>query len=336
MKYIHYNNEILKNVDNFYNLESDKLAIQSFINDEIKPKLMVFKNEIDRLKYLIEENYYHDFLKTYDPKQLEDFIIDIKQNPFEFQSFMAISKFYNDYALKSNDKKFYLETYEDRIISCSLFFAKGDLKQAVKFAMAMKNQYIQLATPTFLNAGLKNAGKLVSCFLLQIEDSLNSINYTLSTAMQLSKIGGGVSINLSNIRARNSYVKNRKGVAKGILPVMKLFEDAFKYVDQLGQRKGAGAVYLNIFHQDVEDFLDCKKINSDESLRIQTLAIGLIVPTKFFELTRDDADFYTFDPKNVYDVCGKYLDDIDLDVEYENLVSNPHIKKRNLMQDIFW
>lgn len=330
MEYIKLNNQILQLKNNFYDLEADQKAIKNYLNTEINPKLKRFNSEIERIKYLIDNNYYVDFIAIYGEEKIQKFITKLKEKEFNFYSFMAISKFYSDYALKTNDKKYYLETFIDRIIACSLFFAKGDMKQAFEFANAMKNQWIQLATPTFLNAGLKNAGKLISCFLLQIEDSLNSINYTLSTAMQLSKIGGGVSINLSNLRARNSYVRNRVGVAKGIMPVMKLFEDAFKYVDQLGQRKGAGAVYLNIFHQDVVEFLDCKKINADENLRIQTLSTGLIIPTKFFELTRDNLDFYTFDPKNVFDVTGKYLDDINLDKEYENLVNNDQINKKKM------
>ena len=94
--------------------------------------------------------------------------------------------------------------------------------------------------------------------LLEVDDSLNSINFIDSTAKQLSKIGGGVAINLSKLRARGEAIKGIKGVAKGVLPVAKALEGGFSY-DQLGQRPGAGAVYLNIFHYDVEEFLDTKK-----------------------------------------------------------------------------
>ena len=92
------------------------------------------------------------------------------------------------------------------------------------------------------------------------------------------KIGGGVAINLSKLRARGEAIKGIKGVAKGVLPVAKALEGGFSYADQLGQRPGAGAVYLNIFHYDVEEFLDTKKVNADEDLRLSTISTGLIVP----------------------------------------------------------
>ena len=122
----------------------------------------------------------------------------------------------------------------------------------------MVEQRYQPATPTFLNAG-RARGELVSCFLLEVDDSLNSINFIDSTAKQLSKIGGGVAINLSKLRARGEAIKGIKGVAKGVLPIAKALEGGFSYADQLGQRPGAGAVYLNIFHYDVEEFLDTKR-----------------------------------------------------------------------------
>ena len=172
---------------------------------------------------------------------------------------MSASKFFKDYALKTNDKSEYLETYKEHVIIVSLYLAKGNVEQAKQFVEGMIEQRIQPATPTFLNAGRARRGELVSCFLLEVDDSLNSINFIDSTAKQLSKIGGGVAINLSKLRARGEAIKGIKGVAKGVLPVAKSLEGGFSYADQLGQRPGAGAVYLNIFHYDVLEFLDTKK-----------------------------------------------------------------------------
>ncbi|MCX7801626.1 MAG: class 1b ribonucleoside-diphosphate reductase subunit alpha, partial [Meiothermus ruber] len=188
----------------------------------------------------------------------------------------------------------------------------------------------QPATPTFLNAGRARRGELVSCFLLELDDSLNSIGYNLNAAMQLSKIGGGVALNLSKLRARGEPIKGVAHAAKGVVPVAKLLEDAFNYADQMGQRKGAGAVYLNIFHWDVEEFLDTKKINADEKSRLQTLSLGLIVPQKFFDLAEAGEDFYVFAPYSVYRAFGEHLDDMDLDRMYETLVAHPEVKKRPL------
>lgn len=326
-QYIPLNNELMQKKDGFYQLSKDREAVQSFL-EEVEAKMKPFESEEERLRWLIKENYYEDFLKVY---QLED-ILKIREAvfsyQFKFQSFMAVSKFYKDYALKTNDHQQYLEYYEDRIVVVALYLAQGDVKKAMQYAVAMIEQRYQPATPTFLNAGKARRGEMISCFLLEMDDSLNSITYNLNTSMQLSKIGGGVALNLSKLRARNEAIKGIENAASGVLPVMKLLEDSFSYVNQLGQRPGAGAAYLNIFHWDVEEFLDTKKINADEKSRIQTLSIGLVVPSKFFELAKANEPMYVFAPHTVYQAIGQHLDDLDIDEVYDELVKHDAIKKR--------
>lgn len=331
-KYIEYNNRIKqRDADGFYNLEADQKALEFYLAN-IKAKSKLFINNQEKLEWLIANDYYEDFfdLYGYDKDQVFSLHEQLYQEEFQFQSFMAASKFYESYALKTLDKTEYLENYEDRILACSLSLAKGDISLAKRLAKVMINQEYQPATPTFLNAGKKHTGKLISCFLLQSDDSLNSINYTLSTSMQLSKIGGGVAIDLTRLRGRGEEIKGNVGVGRGVLPVMKLFEDAFNYVDQLGQRPGAGAVYLNIFHSDVLEFLDTKKINADEKNRIQTLSIGLTIPNKFMELAKANEEVCLFYPYTVFKATGKYLDDIDFDQMYDQLANDPNVKKRKI------
>lgn len=326
--YILENNKVTwKDEDGFYNLRADKLAVELYAT-EVADKLIEFEDRLAKIDYLIANDYYIDFWQQYeraDVERLINFVYDFK---FEFQSYMAISKYYESYALKTGDKSQYLETYEDRIICLSLYLAQGDVEVAFEMAEAIIKQEYQPATPTFLNAGLKKSGELVSCFLLEIDDSLNSINYNLSTSMQLSKIGGGVAVNLSKLRARGENVRNVHGVAKGVLPVLKLLEDAFSYVDQLGKRPGAGAAYLNIFHADVIEFLDTKKINADEKSRIQNLSLGLICPDKFMELAKANEQMALFYPNNIYQLYGEYLDEMDLNVMYDQLVANPEVRRK--------
>lgn len=328
-KYIQLNNELMQKKDGFYQLQKDREAVQAFL-EEVESKMKRFETEAARLRWLIDENYYEDFFRLY---ELDD-ILSIRETvfsyEFKFQSFMAVSKFYKDYALKTNDHQQYLEYYEDRIVAVALYLAQGDAKKARDYAVAMIEQRYQPATPTFLNAGKARRGEMVSCFLLEMDDSLNSITYNINTSMQLSKIGGGVALNLSKLRARNESIKGIENAASGVLPVMKLLEDSFSYVNQLGQRPGAGAAYLNIFHWDIEEFLDTKKINADEKSRIQTLSIGVVVPSKFFELAKNNEPMYVFAPHTVYQALGTHLDDLDLDVMYEELVQNESIKKRAL------
>ena len=327
MRYLELNSQMLRKKDGFFCLEHDLEATRAFMEEAAK-KTRRFSTPVERLRILIAEAYYEDVFERYSELDVTELYDLAYSYGFEFQSFMAISKFYKDYALKSNDKKLYLENYEDRVVAVALYLAQGDMARARAYVRAMMEQRYQPATPTFLNAGRARRGELVSCFLLELDDSLNSIGYGLNTAMQLSKIGGGVAINLSKLRARGEPIKGVVHAAKGVVPVMKMFEDAFNYADQMGQRKGAGAVYLNIFHWDVEEFLDTKKIHADEKSRIQTLAIGLTVPQKFFELAERGEEFYVFAPYSVRMAFGRHLDDMDLDEMYEALVAHPEVKKR--------
>ncbi len=136
---------------------------------------------------------------------------------FRFPSFMSAFKFYNDYALKTNDKTKILERYEDRVAIVALFFGKGDVDKARALVKAMISQEFQPATPTFLNAGRKRRGELVSCFLLEVNDSLNDISRAVDISMQLSKLGGGVALNLSKLRAKGEALKTLPTLLKGLL-----------------------------------------------------------------------------------------------------------------------
>lgn len=329
MKYIELNNEIMKKEDGFFCLGKDIDAVHIF-EKEIEKNMMKFPCNIERMSWLIENDYYIDFFKMYGKEDIKALTELIYSYNFRFKSFMAISKFYKTYALKTNDKSKYLETYEDRIIAVALFLGQGNVKKAKEFAISMIEQRYQPATPTFLNAGRKRCGELISCFLLEMDDTLNSINYVLNTCGQLSKIGGGVAINVSKLRALGESIKGIEGASSGIIPVLKLLEDTFSYVNQLGQRSGAGVAYLNIFHKDIEDFLDTKKINASEKARLQTLSIGVIMPSKFIEIASKSEVLYTFAPYSVYKEYGIHLDDMDMNDLYDKLVENENVIKKEV------
>ena len=329
MKYIELNNEIMKKEDGFFCLGKDIDAVHIF-EKEIEKNMMKFPCNIERMSGLIENDYYIDFFKMYGKEDIKALTELIYSYNFRFKSFMAISKFYKTYALKTNDKSKYLETYEDRIIAVALFLGQGNVKKAKEFAISMIEQRYQPATPTFLNAGRKRCGELISCFLLEMDDTLNSINYILNTCGQLSKIGGGVAINVSKLRALGESIKGVEGASSGVIPVLKLLEDTFSYVNQLGQRSGAGVAYLNIFHKDIEYFLDTKKINASEKARLQTLSIGVIMPSKFIEIASKSEVLYTFAPYSVYKEYGIHLDDMDMNDLYDKLVENENVIKKEV------
>ncbi|MGV3093623.1 class 1b ribonucleoside-diphosphate reductase subunit alpha [Streptococcus pluranimalium] len=326
--WIRLNNEIMLQKDGKFQFEKDKEAVHRYFIDYVNQNTVFFHSLKEKIDYLIKNDYYEEeFLSKYSFEEIKEVFQTAYAKKFRFPSFMSAFKFYNDYALKTNDKKKILERYEDRISVVALFFADGDVKKAKEFVELMINQEYQPSTPTFLNAGRKRRGELVSCFLMEVNDSLNDISRALDMSMQLSKLGGGVALNLSKIRAKGEAIKGVENATKGVVGVMKLFDNAFRYADQMGQRQGSGAAYLNIFHRDISDFLDTKKISADEDVRVKTLSIGVVIPDKFVEIAREDKDVYLFYPYTVYKEYGVHLDEMDMNEMYEELVDNPKVRK---------
>lgn len=327
MNHIELNNAITRQKDGFYDLEKDQEALKVYL-EEVQGNTKEFPTELDRLSWLVENDFYFDCFALYDEHFLKDISAKAYTYDFKFASYMAATKFYQSYALKTNDKKTYLENYEQHMVIVALYLAQGDNYFALELLDTLMTQVYQPATPTMLNAGRSRRGELVSCYLLSVDDSLNSINYNEGVARTLSKYGGGVALNLSRLRARGESIKEVENCAKGVIPVAKSLEMSFQYADQLGQRPGAGAVYLNVFHADLPEFLDTKKVNADEGLRLATISTGLIVPDKFMELAKKNQPFYMFYPHNVYKHYGIHLDDMNMSDMYDVLVSDPNIKKR--------
>ena len=325
------NNEIMIKHDDEFSLEKDKEAVRAYFLEYVNKNTVFFYTQKEKIDYLIENDYYIDFYQWFTFEEIDQVYNFVFDKKFRFQSFMSAFKFFQSYALRDDSGEKFLERYEDRIVAVALFLAREEgVEKAIQYAEIMINQEYQPATPTFLNAGKKRSGELVSCFLDEIGDNLNGIGYAVDSAMKLSSIGGGVSFNISKIRARGEAIKGVEGRAGGVLPIMKIMEDTFSYANQLGQRPGAGAVYLNIFHSDIEEFLDCKKINVDEKVRIKSLSIGIIVPDKFMELAEKDEPCYLIYPHTVKQEYNQYLDEIDMDAMYDELITNPNVKKKKI------
>ena len=160
-----------------------KEALDAFFKRKCSSKYHGFDSITDKINYLIEHNYIETaFLKKYRPEFLEELHQFIKDQNFQFKSFMAAYKFYNQYALKTNDGEYYLESMEDRVFFNALYFADGDEAIATDIANEIIHQRYQPATPSFLNAGRARRGELVSCFLIQVTDDMNSIGRSINSA----------------------------------------------------------------------------------------------------------------------------------------------------------
>ncbi|MGL5755800.1 MAG: class 1b ribonucleoside-diphosphate reductase subunit alpha [Paraclostridium sp.] len=332
MKYIKLNNQvIIKDNQGKYQLEKDKEALKSYIEEYINPRIKEFNNIEERLNYLIENKYYSkEVIDKYSMDFINKTYKSIEKENFNFKSYMSANKFYQNYALKTNDSEEILENYNDKVLIVSLTLANGDEKIATNLAEKLIKQEFQPATPTFLNAGRERAGEMVSCFLLSVEDSTEGISYAVSSSNHLSKIGGGVALNLSKLRASGEPIKDIEGAAGGIVGVAKMLEQSFTYFNQMGARQGAGAVYLSVFHPDFELLMDTKKINADEKIRLASLSLGAIIPDKFMELAEKNKKAYAFYPHSIYKKYKVHLDDIKMDEWYDKLASDKDILKKEI------
>ncbi|KJL21636.1 class 1b ribonucleoside-diphosphate reductase subunit alpha [Microbacterium azadirachtae] len=311
--------------------DADKRAAREYFLQHVNQNTVFFHSLKERLDYLVEKEYYEGaVLEKYSfdfIQQLNEFAYSKK---FRFETFLGAFKYYTSYTLKTFDGKRYLERFEDRVVMTALALADGDEAVAKNLVEEIISGRFQPATPTFLNAGKAQRGELVSCFLLRIEDNMESIARGINSALQLSKRGGGVALLLSNIRESGAPIKQIENQSSGIIPVMKLLEDSFSYANQLGARQGAGAVYLNAHHPDIMRFLDTKRENADEKIRIKTLSLGVVVPDITFELAKNGEDMYLFSPYDVERVYGVPFGDISVTEKYREMVDDPRIKKTKI------
>lgn len=311
--------------------ESDKEAVRQFFRQHANQNMVWFDGLRDKIDWLIENGYYEeDVIEQYRWEFVKDTFKRAYDYKFRFQSFLGAFKYYSSYALKTFDGKRYLERYEDRVAMTALYLARGNEEVATNTLDEMISGRFQPATPTFLNAGKAQRGELVSCFLLRIEDNMESIARAINSSLQLSKRGGGVALNLTNLREQGAPIKKIENQSSGIVPVMKMLEDAFSYANQLGSRQGAGAVYLNAHHPDILRLLDTKRENADEKVRIKTLSIGIVLPDITFELARKNKDMYLFSPYDVEKEYGKAFTEVSVTEEYDNMVDNANIRKTKI------
>ena len=312
-------------------LEKDKLAVRKYFLDHVNQNTVFFHSLQERLDYLVTNDYYDKaILDKYSFEFIEQLEKLAYSKKFRFQTFLGAFKFYTSYALKTFDGSRYLERFEDRVVMVALTLADGNEQHAIEMVEEIISGRFQPATPTFLNCGKQQRGEFVSCFLLRIEDNMESISRGINSALQLSKRGGGVALSLSNVREYGAPIKKIEGQSSGIIPVMKLLEDSFSYANQLGARQGAGAVYLNAHHPDIMRFLDTKRENADEKIRIKTLSIGVVVPDITLELAKNGEDMYLFSPYDVERIYGVPFGDISVTEMYQQLVDDPRIRKSKM------
>src|SRR5699024_4868836 len=226
--------------------------------------------------------------------------------------YLAIYTLATRYLATDHEKRVY-ELPQERwmIIAMHLMQDEDETKRIdliLEAYWALSNLYMTVATPTLNNAG-KTHGQLSSCFIDTVDDSLQSIYDVNTDVAQLSKNGGGIGVYMGKVRGRGSSIKGFKGMSSGVVPWIKQLNNTAVSVDQLGTRKGAIAIYLDVWHTDIEAFLDLKLNNGDDRMRAHDIFTGVTLPDYFMEQVEKRGDWYLFDPHEVRQVMGYSLED---------------------------
>ncbi|MBK6352309.1 MAG: ribonucleoside-diphosphate reductase subunit alpha [Saprospiraceae bacterium] len=235
--------------------------------------------------------------------KLDSAIIYDRDYSFDYFGFKTLER---SYLLRTNKKV--VERPQHLLMRASIGIHGLAVDKAIETYNLMSEKWFVHATPTLFNAGTPKP-QLSSCFLLSMtDDSITGIFETLSRCAKISQSAGGIGISIHNVRAKGSYIKGTGGTSNGIIPMLKVFNDTARYVDQGGgKRKGAFAVYLEPWHADIEDFLELKKNHGKEELRARDLFYAMWIPDLFMERVKEDKEWSLFCPNEapgLYDTYG--------------------------------
>ncbi|WP_231597575.1 ribonucleoside-diphosphate reductase subunit alpha [Bacillus sp. SA1-12] len=314
---------ILEGLSNIHELEPDwtyfcaqiyltKLYKEAAANREYD-KSQKYGSFYQLIEILVTKGLYHSkLLDQYTKTEIEEIGSYINPENDRLFTYIGLRTLADRYLTRDFSKQTY-ELPQERFLLIAMTLMANENKQQrlelIKEAYwAMSNLYMTVATPTLSNAG-KPVGQLSSCFIDTIDDSLQGIFDSNTDIANLSKSGGGIGAYLGKIRSRGSDIKGFKGVSSGVIPWMKQLNNTAVSVDQLGQRKGAIAVYLDVWHKDIFSFLDAKLNNGDERMRTHDLFTGVCIPDVFMEQVETRGDWYLFDPHEVRKVMGYSIED---------------------------
>ena len=301
---------------------------------EERYELFDFKSKIE---FLTEKGLYGAYiLENYSSEEideLEKYMDYSRNNIFTYSGLDLLRKRY----LITNHKGDLIERVQEMFMGIAMHLA---IPEADKVAFAkrlydiLSNLKATMATPTMTNAR-KPFNQLSSCFIDTVPDTLKGIYRSVTNFAEVSKHGGGMGLYFGKVRANGSDIRGFEGVAGGVIRWIRLANDTAVAVDQLGVRQGAVAVYLDIWHKDIPEFLGLRTNNGDDRMKAHDVFPGVCVPDLFWKLTRDDinADWHMFDPHEVEKKYGKALEDTygeEFEEFYHKLVADKDISRRTM------
>ncbi|MDF2456001.1 MAG: nrdA [Cytophagaceae bacterium] len=248
----------------------------------------------------------YEFIRNH-AAQLDSTIIYDRDYGYDYFGFKTLEK---SYLLKLDGK--IAERPQHMLMRVACGIHSDDIEAAVETYHLLSEKWFTHATPTLFNAGTPKP-QLSSCFLLTMkEDSISGIYETLQQCAKISQSAGGIGLSIHNIRATGSYIKGTNGTSNGIIPMLRVFNDTARYVDQGGgKRKGAFAIYLEAWHADIFEFLDLKKNHGKEEMRARDLFYALWVNDLFMKRVEDNGDWSLFCPHEAPGLADTYGKDFE-------------------------
>lgn len=280
------------------NLEFSKLASRIIISNMHKNTTECFSEVMEQLYNNIDTNgnaapiladdiisiirRYKDRLNT---------AIDYNRDYlFDYFGFKTLEK---SYLMRLNGKV--IERPQHLYMRVAIQVHKDDIENIIKTYELISQHYFTFASPTMFNAGSR-LQNLSSCFLINTEDSVGGIFKTMSDCAKISKVGGGIGLDINNIRSKGSVIRGTNGHSDGIIPMLKVYNEICLYINQSGRRKGSFAMYLSPHHPDIFEFLELRKNQGSENLRARDLFLAVWVPDLFMKQVENDGDWYLMDP----------------------------------------
>lgn len=280
-----------------YSILASRIAITSLYKETDKS----FTNTIKKLHDyvdpktglsagLVNDDVYNFIMDNAD--EINSAIITDRDFLIDYFGFKTLER---AYLLKIDGKIVETPQFMWMRVACGIWY--GDIEQVIKTYDLMSQKYMTHATPTLFNAGTKRP-QLSSCFLVGMkEDSIKGIYETLTDIAQISKNAGGIGLHVHNVRGSGAYIKGTNGISNGLVPMLRVFNETARYVDQGGgRRKGSFAIYLEPWHSDIYDFLDLRKNHGKEEQRTRDLFTALWIPDLFMEKVNEDDEWHLFSP----------------------------------------
>jgi ribonucleoside-diphosphate reductase alpha chain len=293
----------------------------------------------EKISFLTQHKLYGSYiLENYSKKEIEEAQTFIDESRNKLFTISGLDLLLKRYVIKTHDYK-YIETPQELFLGIALHLAMKEKNNRLiwvkKFYDMLSLQKVSMATPTMANAR-KPYHQLSSCFIDTVPDSLDGIFRSIDNFAKVSKFGGGMGLYFGKVRAVGSAIRDFKGVAGGIIRWIKLANDTAVAVDQLGVRQGAVAVYLDVWHKDIPEFLQLRTNNGDDRMKAHDVFPAVCYPNLFWKMVEHDINgtWYLMCPYEIYKAKGYHLEDYygtEWEEKYKDCVADSNIDKRTIV-----